>query len=245
MADKKKDIERRYFERFRRLLSTLPQGEPVRTKEPDFLMEIAGKTIGVELVQLDREKLQGATLPHAREAMRRRVVARAQVLYNADKLPPVRCTVFMHNRPIQEEEVESLAVAIRTIAIRNFPRPNASSRENYLWTNRAYFPEIIFSVEVHRLDALTQTHFNCPDTTCFAPLSGRDIHRVLASKEGKYARYRKRCDEAWLLINADIGTMPTWFQFDVAAAAGPVVTKYDRVFVLRHFGNTLHELSIV
>ena len=176
--------------------------------------------------------------------MRQRVVARAQELYGAGGHPPVRCTVFMNNAHIRKDQVEELATAIARIAVRNLPGPNSSTKESYEWTNRSYFPELLDTVAVHRLDPITENFFSCPGATWVAPLSSADIERALASKEAKYRTYRKKCDEAWLLINADIGAMSTWYEFDPAAIAGPFKTSFNRVFVLRHFGSKLHELSL-
>jgi hypothetical protein len=151
----------------------------------------------------------------------------------------------MNEGHIRKGEVEPLAIAISDIAIRNLPAPNSSSREAYEWTNRAYFPEIVNSVAVHRLDAITETHFTSPGATWVAPFTAADIERALVSKEPKHSTYRQRCDEAWLLINADISAMSTWFQFDPAAVSGTLETRFERVFVLRHFGSTLHEIAVV
>ena len=151
----------------------------------------------------------------------------------------------MHNRHIGKNEVESLASAIAKIAVKNIPPANSSVREEYDWTNRAYFPDIINSIAVHRLSGITQTHFNCPGSTWVAPLMPVDIERAIASKEGKYTTYRKCCVEVWLLINADISSMSTWFQFDAGVLTGSFETSFQRVFIMRHFGNVLHELTVV
>jgi hypothetical protein len=73
-------------------------------------------------------------------------------------------------------------------------------------------------------------------------MSREDIGRALASKEPKLAAYRTRCDEAWLVINADIESMATWFDFDSAPLQEPFTTAFDRVFVVRHFGGKAYEL---
>ena len=245
MSFSKKHVELHSLERFKALLPDFPEGAITPTEEPDFLVDMPRGRLGIELTELHRDVPPGAIPQQASEAMRHRVVERAQDMYSADGHPPIRCTVFMHNKHIEKNEVASLASAIVKIAVKNVPPPNSSVREEYDWTNRAYFPGILDSVTVHRLDGMTQSHFNCPGSTWVAPLAPGDLERAIASKEGKYDAYRKRCEEAWLLINADIGSMSTWFQFDSAALTGPFRTSFQRVFVMRHFGSSLHELAVV
>ena len=240
----KKNVERHYFDRFQALFQPFPDGSITSSEEPDFLIAGPARTIGVELTELHRQARPGQAPLQASEAMRHRVAARAQELYMQDGHPPVRCAIFMQDANIEKSQVELLAKAIVDIALRNLPPPNASNNESYDWVNRSYFPEIIDSITVHRLDAITQTHFNCPGATWVPKLSSTDVERTLAAKEPKYPAYRQRCDEAWLLVNADIGSMSTWFDFQAEGIAGCFATSFDRVFIMRHFGQTLHELTV-
>ena len=68
-------------------------------------------------------------------------------------------------------------------------------------------------------------------------LTREDLERVIDAKEGKYPAYRRRCDQAWLLINGDLASMSTWFKYDeFVLPEGAFETRFDRVFVVRHFG---------
>ena len=244
MPLRKKDIERHYFDRFRALFQPFPEGLIKPTEEPDFLVVGSARSIGVELTELHRTAQPDRAPLQATEAMRNRVAARAQELYLQNVLPPIRCTIFMQDTHIEKSQVEQLASAVVDIALRNLPPPNSSVTESYNWVNREYFPEAINSISVHRLDAVKQNHFNCPATTWVPKLSHLDIERTLAAKEPKYSAYRRCCDEAWLLINSDIGSMSTWFDFQSDAIARPFATSFDRVFIMRHFGQALHELTL-
>ena len=240
----KKDIELHYLERFKLLLTDFPSGEIASGEEPDFVVQAPHGRLGIELTELHRDVPPGITPPQASEAMRHKVVRRAQEIFVAEGNPPVRCTVLMQEHHIQRQEVEDLATAIARIAVKNLPASNTSVREEFDWVNRNYFPEVLNSVTVHRLEGMTTTHFNCPGATWVATLSAADIERVIAAKESKYTAYRIRCDEAWLLVNADIAPMSTWFEFDSAALTDSFETSFQRVFVMRHFGNVLHEINL-
>jgi hypothetical protein len=222
-----------------------PSGQIEPTEEPDFLIHGSSSKIGIELTELHRFAPVGVKPQQALEAIRHRVVARAQELYVAKGLPPVRVSVFMReSHDVKKHHVQPLAAALCQLVERNLPLPNTSTTEEYSWENRERFPEPILKVSVHRLDAITKTFFSVPGATWVSALSNADIQRALAPKELKYRTYRLKCDQAWLVINADIGPMSSWFEFDASVPLAPLQTQFDRVFVLRHFGSRLVELDV-
>lgn len=241
----KKEDEAFYLQRFQALLPSFPEGRIEPFEEPDFLVFRSDSILGIELTELHRKTPVGASPQQAREAMRQRVIERAQEIYLAANHPVARVTVFIHEGThVGRHEVEPLANQICDLAVRNLPERNSSGEEFYEWTNRAYFPEIIDNIRVHRLDAITETNFICPGATWVASLSRTDIERALEAKEPKYSAYRKSCNEAWLVINADVRSMSTWFQFDSAPLSETFKSSFDKVFVLRHFGGKLYELDV-
>lgn len=244
MPPSKKIVERHYLDAFARLLSPFPDGEAIPTEEPDFLVVGQDRTIGIELTELHRMAPAGTIPQQASEAMRHRVVARAEQIYVSTGNPPIRCAVHFQDGHIEKWQVEDLASAITELAVRNLPLQNSSTREEYQWTNRDYFPEAINTIGIHRLDAITKNHFFCPGATWVASLTAGDVQRALTAKEEKYAVYRTRCSAAWLLVNADIGSMSTWFQFDAAPLSDIFTSSFDRAFILRHFGGELYELNV-
>ena len=241
----KKDVERAYLERFRSLIPDFPPGRIEATEEPDFLVHQPASILGLELTDLHRDTPSGIRPQQADEAMRHRVVARAQTLYVASGNPPVRVSVFFNqHHQIQKLDVEQLARCIADLATRNLPAQGTSREQGYDWVNRAYFPEAIHKIKVHRLPEITRTFFSAPGATWVATLAPTDLERALLTKESRYPIYRNRCSEAWLVINTDIGAMSTWFEFDSSTIAMPIRTRFDRVFVLRHFQNQVYELRV-
>jgi len=147
----KKDVERAYLERFRSLIPDFPPGRIEATEEPDFLVHQPASILGLELTDLHRDTPSGIRPQQADEAMRHRVVARAQTLYVASGNPPVRVSVFFNqHHQIQKLDVEQLARCIADLATRNLPAQGTSREQGYDWVNRAYFPEAIHKIKVQR-----------------------------------------------------------------------------------------------
>lgn len=244
-ADKKKAMETLCVERLREFLPNFPQGHIELFEEPDFLVHCTDRTLGIEVTELHRNTPVGATPQQALDAMRHRVVARAQELYIAKALPAVKVSVFMNDQfRINKRYVETLALAICNLVERNLPEQNSSREESYEWTNREYFPDCIYKVAVHRQQLITRTLFTCPGATWVSKLSTSDVARAATPKEQRYHTYRKNCDEVWLLISADSRPMSTWFDFDEIQLVEPLRTKFQRVFILRHFSKKIHELAV-
>ncbi len=243
MPRSKKDLEGAYLMRFRAAIQDFPVGRVDPTEEPDFLVIGPDSVVGIELTELHRDSVAGAIPQQASEAMRKRVVARAQEIYVAGGHPPARVTLYLDDTiHVERQDVERFAVMLCDVAIQNLPLPNASSQVSIGMPGSSAFPPILCSVTVHRLDVITRTHFNNPGGTWVAPIEVTDVERALASKEEKCATYRKRCDVVWLLVNAEIESMSTWFDPDSGVLAAPYKTSFDRVFVMFHFSNRVVEL---
>lgn len=244
MSGSKKDIELWRLERFKTFIADFPNGTIESTEEPDFLVRTQGWTVGIELTDLHRETPTGEIPQQASEAMRRRVIARAQALYNAGNHPPVLASFFLHDSiHIKKDEVEPLAEDLANLVIANLPEPSSRADVPKDWDDTQPRPSILQSLSINRLDAVTRTFFSSPSATWVATLTREDIERALSSKELKCTTYRTKCDEAWLVINADIESIATWFEFDPEDIKFPFITQFDRVFLVQHFAGKVYELS--
>lgn len=245
MAATKKDIELWRLDRLKSFISDFPEGRLEPTEEPDFLVHGPSKVIGIELTDLHRETPPGQMPQQASEAMRNRIVARAKEIYESRKQPPVIATFFLDDRlHIKRAETELLATELANLVLLNVPAPNSSIEIPTSWDDFRPLPQILHSLSVRRLDVVTKTFFSNPGTTWVGTLSKADIERVLLSKEAKLANYRTKCDEAWLVINSDIESMATWFEFEPTLLEECFSTNFDRMYVVQHFRGTAHRLRI-
>lgn len=245
MPVSKKDVELWRLERFKSFINDFPDGNVEPTEEPDFLVHSESRVIGIELTDLHRNTVPGQVPQQASEAMRHRVVARAQEIYISGAHPAVLASFHLDDRVhIKKPEVEELAMALARLVIDNIPSKNSSLRVPSDWYDKREIPSILYKLSVHRLDVVTKTFFSAPEATWVGTISRGDIERALASKDPKYAAYRPRCAEAWLVINSDIESMSTWFELDMDALSAPFATNFDRLFLVQHFGGKAHELQV-
>ena len=245
MPVSKKYLERCRLERFKSFITDFPSGTVESTEEPDFLVRSEQRVVGIELTDLHHDVLPGQVPQQASEAMRHRVVERAQQIYSSGGHPPVRASFYLDDRVhIKKPEVENLAKSLAQLVIGNIPSPNSSSEVPSDWDDNREIPSVLYKLSVHRLDVVTKTSFIAPGATWVGTISRNDIERALASKDPKHAAYRAKCDEAWLVINSDIESMSTWFDLDMDTLNAPFATNFDRLFLVQHFGGKAHELQV-
>ena len=245
MATSKKDIERWRLDRLKSFISDFPDGRLEPTEEPDFLIHCPTKVIGIELTDLHHETQPGQVPQQASEAMRNRIIARAKEIYESRQQPPVIATFFLDDRVhIKKSEAEPLATELANLVSLNVPVPNSSIEIPTSWDDFRPLPQILHSLSIRRLDVVTKTFFSNPGATWVGTLSKADVERSLLSKEPKLASYRAKCDEAWLVINSDIESMATWFEFEPALLEEHFSTSFDRIYVVQHFRGVAHELRI-
>lgn len=242
----KKEAELWQFERFVVVMPALQGLEVIESEEPDFLIKLSGKTLGIELTELYHEPPEDGVPLQAQEVLRLRTAKAAQRLYAAKGLPSLHVSVYFNpSYVLSKRDVLRLSTSISDLVARNAPHPGQLFTEEYGWVNRDYFPEEINSISAWHVPSLTEPFFSSPSASFIPTLEESDIERVLRSKEPKVQRYRERCHEIWLLVSFDQGRLSTCFEHDEEVLRRRYASSFDRVFLLRHIGNTLHELQVV
>lgn len=241
----KKEIERWQFDRFVAVMPDIQGHNAKESEEPDFLLALASKTIGVELTELYHELPADRVPMQAQEALRFRIAKAAQRRYAAKGLPSLHVSVHLNPQYVpNKRDVERLSIEISDLVEKNVPDPGQSFTEEYDWENREYFPEEVIQLSAWTVPGIGESFFSSPSASFVPTLEERDIERVLISKESKVQRYRENCDELWLLVSFDQGQLSTFFEHDEEVFQRTYVSSFDRVFFLRHVKSSLHEIKI-
>jgi len=67
-----------------------------------------------------------------------------------------------------------------------------------------------------------------------------------AHRASKYTRHRKKAEEVWLVININNGIqLSTMFQLKDESLDAVYESSFERVFILAHNPQRLHELKVV
>lgn len=240
----KKQVERWQFDRFCQIHGALTEGNVVEDEEPDFLVP-EGRLIGVELTELYWEEVSGA-LPHqAIEALRARIAEAAWRKYDVKGLSPVYVSINFNTSYVPgKRDVQRLSDAIADWAANHIPAAGTSFSEEYNWENREYFPSEVNHLSIFSFAGVEKSFFSSPGAAFIPELRRNDIERALHLKEPKVETYRKKCEEAWLLINCDGGCLSNVFKLSDEVLDEVFDSSFDRAFLFQHVAGKVHELHL-
>src|SRR5262245_26336961 len=94
----KTEIEIGYLERFLESCPMPPTGVPRKSENPDFLLDAAEGTLGIELTRIFMTGRLGWSTLQEQEALRRWVADEAKRLYDATSLPAVHVSLFFSDQ---------------------------------------------------------------------------------------------------------------------------------------------------
>jgi hypothetical protein len=95
-----------------------------------------------------------------------------------------------------------------------------------------------------RQDKLLKAFWSIGEIAFVPESDSRLVQEVLEKREPRVALYRENAKILWLLIVAGAGGIHSIIDFDWAVLTAAYSTSFDRVFLLRTFGSTVHELSV-
>ena len=188
-----RDIERHYFEQFRRDCE-LPSGVPRYSDRPDVIVDGPSR-VGIEITSL---YLKDGSSPESEQVQRKR---RAQVLKLAHELfveasgPNTELSVgFNPLFPIQE--VESVASALSSLGRQMIGQPTQQvARQCYI-----HIPQLSFVY--HNSTTYPDAQWRLVQCFNVPSLNINRLQEVIDEKTAKASRYQP-CDRYWLLVVID------------------------------------------
>jgi hypothetical protein len=201
-------------------------------EEPDFLVELEGGLVGIEVTDLIEARPRQAVPPQQWTAEGRRLVRATQKVFEqANQRPVVVELSFNPQLPAREFRDPAL------------PRQLATAVEEHLlhqangsWTlgplRRDPLPQLT-SLYAAPLGA-SPSEWRLGSLSDVRPASCDDVVATVAGKESRVPKYRRACPVSWLLVNCDlVGEEVTLTVPDLPCR---VSTAFDRVFCIDFYG---------
>ena len=236
-----KQIERRILERF---LETQPQLQPRNIHEsesPDFILDTADYTIGVEITGIHDEQRQKlisdwlkiACLCEKEISTRKLPVVFAHIMFN-EHLPPRKAGVPIIARQVADCIGASVPADQESVTVRRQRHPNGG-----------LLPREIAFVSVSRFDHLGGTSsVNIMDGGFSRLLTKEIIKQRLDGKSGRLPVYRKKCQKIWLVIAYELGGIASLFKLEDGLLTTTFTGGFDRVFLFNGFTKRTYELQV-
>lgn len=247
-----KKIEEFHFALFRDLFKKklgqdFPSGQIVECENPDFLVKRSQGRLDIEITELVREKHPNAKYSAAEKVgFRDKIVGDARRLCEEWEITPLLVTVWIigsldHVRgsSARRELSENLARFVKqwcdehTGSEQDFLKPGDALPE--IWQIHLWRPRV--SLDAHRWKWK-------PGGVLVGPVHVDSLQTRISEKDKNYEKYRRLCNECWLLIvgdpcdpgkAGDIG-------LDLRARTHKYRTIFDRIFFLQLL-NELVELG--
>jgi hypothetical protein len=194
----KEELEFLYLNRFAETFPEFPAGEVIKAENPDFLICNGQEKIGIELTRIFRKPpIDGSSPPRAQEELRERIVTLAKAKCDEMGIAPVHASVFFNEfHSFKKTDVEPMAGRVASLIAKLLPDTGCSIQEEYMWTNRDYFPEEVAIISIYRVASLTETFISAPTAGFLPHLSQNEVQEEIDKKEKKINGYLESCNKA-------------------------------------------------
>lgn len=238
--EKKKRRERFLLDRFlehQGITST----RIVPCESPDFLIDLEGRTVGIELTELFIRSNK-SEVPHelAEESVLKRVesnhdriMSRAREIYFRAGNPPVLSTIVFSDQITLDKKkgdqiAELIADQIQRMSLQNSQavkwRSIEEENEEHPLLDSVYF------IHTERVPELRFAHWTVVKAGLVATLTPEYLQAEIDKKAKKIDMYREIAEEIWLLIVADRTQLSQKFSVQTGFSIGSVSGPFTRTF---------------
>lgn len=165
------------------------------SESPDFITEICGRRIGIEVTELFRDDR-----PPANESLGSRVIRQAQSLYEASGSTRPAHVTFRFDLELctvrRDETAVALARFVETLHLQEWESANLLGRE---------IGGVPRGIRLQRAVGLPFGHrnnWNFTRSAWVAPLTATQLQPIVDQKADKLRKYREKASENWLVIVA-------------------------------------------
>lgn len=248
---KQKKKEQLHFHLFKRLYKQFPDGKVYhqRGQRPDFLIEHSNGILGIEHTEIFKSKPTGQPYnPQQQEGFLRKIVDQAKIICEKKGVDPLQVKVWFKGinhitgTKDQSKLSESLAEFVESW---NKKSPDAHE----LLKPQAKIPEIS-QIDIRRgtLNGkiwLTSHRWSKEGAGWVKRQFIEELQKCLDEKNDKYEKYRKKCEECWLLVVANRSNPAQCFDIDFGGEvkAHNYYSKFDKTFYMEVMHRYLVKLN--
>jgi hypothetical protein len=211
-AEKKKRRERFFLDRFLERQGITPTVILPR-EAPDFLIDLEGRTVGIEVTYLFRSNKTVAHPEPAEDPLLQkiesytdRIVSEAQRIYSDAGNPPVLSTIVFSNRITLDKNkgdqiARLIAHQIQSMSLQNSQVVNWSSRAD---ENEEHpLSESVAFIHARGVPERRFARWSVARAGFIATLTPKHLQDSIDEKATKINAYKEHAKEIWLLIVAD------------------------------------------
>lgn len=236
----KKDVERRYLDAFAKW-ADLALTDICESERPDFICSAAGIVTGIEITRFFFPSVDRVP-PQAVNGYREQVAQILREEHSQRGLLPLHGSVhlFSEEKLLSNVSRRQLALSVLDFVESRVPPigPHVEFDDlpaplNSLGVDR---------ITVIRTAALTRPTWSLPYASFIPESLSSVVQAVITSKSSLVGEYRKKAPVIWLLIVSGTNGLHSIIDFDRDVLSASYTSAFDRLFLLRTFGPSVHEL---
>lgn len=239
-AQRKKDRERGFVSAFLKL-SNLPARILEEREAPDFILEVEGRSVGLEVTEVFRGSNGGPEQPRQTESVINEIILRARRVYEDRGGKPLHVSIGFHSRGEMRHVSRTEAADKLATFLLELDPPVDQVVE---WRRRAIdpdaLPEQIAFISVIAVPVPTMAHWWAPQAGWVAPLVAELLQPSINEKSRKIAQYRCAVPEVWPLLAIE-GRSPSQL-FEPSSEVPTVASPFDRTYLISTFPRTFELL---
>jgi hypothetical protein len=229
--DQKKLTEARYIDALKGVLPAHCEGELYACESPDYLLCKGGRTLGIEVTELCVPSSQMAK--RQREGIEGAITRMAHKIAVQRKLPPITVSLFFNiQKPMRKPEQMTIAEDVVSAVVELIPPPGGSTRLEFPFSSKSQ-PREVDLILVFRHERYYRHVWRPIEASWVLQDCAVLFQASITEKSGKYASYRSKCDECWLVLGVE-GTKPSSaVRPNEASIAATYRSAFDRTFFVR------------
>ena len=230
--------EKYILEQFKTCYKSFPKGEVKKSEKPDFLIQTAGKKIGIELTEIFQDSYNGHSKYQQRFSDRKKftekLIPELQKFVDFTFHISIHFSDFIHLKKSKEKEL--LLKAFKACVNHLIQLKNM---QGVLIEDFRKLPEEINSIHIGRFDGLAESYDEMPDGGAVSNMTNAHIAPIISKKEKKLKKYQV-CDEHWLLIKEGNYYAGTFSDIKIDY---PIITNFSKIFLFRINKSEIIELK--
>ena len=245
LSDQKKK-EYAHLLAFKESIPDFPKGQIALDGEhPDFLIHATTGIIGIEHTEVYHKPRKDGSSLQATETYVHQILRRAKEIHDDQGGEPALVWLNLTRQArLNKAKVEALATALADIVQMRMPPNQESTKIRQTWNTKSELPEEFSSVTIFRIDNLKDPVWAPVMASAIPDIPSDFVQERINHKNEKVVKYRKRCDEVWLLIVV-YGFLPsTWFDVSGEALKELYQSDFDRTYLFDfQKGNTIRLIT--
>jgi hypothetical protein len=236
--------EQNFFESFKSLSPTIPEGTWERSERPDYILHTATLRYGLEITTLMVKPTEGQISLAAIRHAQTECLEMARKLAEDRGIPPLEVEVgFRNNR----RTINSKTIAQALVTFVESKLNHLGDTGHYYTTDSGMIDVDWVSIQLGTVRGQKwldyhrwrRNHLNLVNVDPI-PL----LREAIDKKQEKLQAYLSKCDECWLLVGVDEWTAPEAIYFSEIGTANVYQCGFARLFFLRNIESSLTELKV-